>query len=246
MTQNLLAVCTIPPTSGVPRDSVVNTFAVKAVTPITGANGGDLTTLLSRFYNQSTSVGHSVSNYLSAELSRATGACTWDIYDVTGHEDGTAHGSPIFSDTMTLAEAANSAVQMPSECAIVVTLRGAGWQTALVDVPGGAPGPAGNTHPRARLSGRLYVGPLCDTANNSKVAGSGPAQVNPTVGTALLDAIQDVYDQLAAASESLTLCVWSRAASLFTGVTHAQVDNAFDTQRRRGQDATTRTTRALA
>lgn len=245
MVSEILAVATLNPASGIPKDAVVNTFSVVSAAGLNPTDGGHLTTLLTRFYANSTSVGHAVGDYLSDSVSRALSAHTWDLYDISGHLDGSPHGSPFFSDTFTLPAGAVSPVRMPSEAAIALTLRGTGWQTALANVPGPPAGPAGDTHPRARKSGRIFLGPLSATANASFVATGGEAVVNPTVVTAILDAIQDVQTQLVATTEQMSLAIWSRKAAGLTAISHAQVDNAFDTQRRRGIAATTRVTRAL-
>lgn len=87
---------------------------------------------------------------------------------------------------------------------------------------------------QARRRGRLYFGPLA--TNNSATTGlisSG------TVAT-YVDALQDLLD----ASVNATTWAWvvySRANAAAIEATNGWVDNAYDVQRRRGIEATSRT-----
>lgn len=87
----------------------------------------------------------------------------------------------------------------------------------------------------ARRRGRIYVGPLGSTSNILDTATGGPAA---SIITALKDMGVWLRDSLTA---NAVWCVNSDADSTLRPVTEGWVDNAFDTQRRRGQAATART-----
>lgn len=231
-------------TSGLAEDQVVNDFVVDYLNPIDETNVGALTLPIASFYNFVAAGGQSVASFISTMVSRATSSASMKVFDITGHLDGSPHGSPVAQDAMTLSPPAVD-MSLPEEVAVVLTTRGSGWQGAAVDVPAGAPGPVGNLRPKQRLSGRLYIGPLATHANHGgELAGAEP---RPTIElrTALLNAGEHLVDQLAAATPDGSWSVWSRAAAQTTPITHIQVDDAFDTMRSRGRDALGRLTRQV-
>lgn len=94
--------------------------------------------------------------------------------------------------------------------------------------------------PPARRRGRIYVGPLAESANSS----SGQSRPLPAFITALADATEDLATD--AVLSGFDLSVWSRRDSELFPVARGWVDNAWDTQRRRGIEATARTSWAIA
>lgn len=85
------------------------------------------------------------------------------------------------------------------------------------------------------VKGRQYVGPL-----NGSALGGTAGSVAPRVAS-------QFQVQLAASSETLRglpstieWCIWSRKNSALFEVTSGYIDDAFDTQRRRGNDPTSR------
>lgn len=87
---------------------------------------------------------------------------------------------------------------------------------------------------QARRRGRLYFGPLA--ANNVHTDGRPNSAVLAQYGTG----VQNLLD----ASQAATTWAWvvySRANAAAIEVTSAWIDNEFDTQRRRGREATART-----
>jgi len=128
---------------------------------------------------------------------------------------------PILEDTFNLTS--NPGIDgMPSEVALCLSFQGE-------KVPG---------FPQARRRGRIYFGPIVATAT---------AGGRPTSG--LVTALSNAGDALATALPGNTmpanLAVWSVADGAAVPVTDGWVDNAFDTQRRRGVDRTSRTTWAV-
>ena len=93
--------------------------------------------------------------------------------------------------------------------------------------------------PAARRRGRVYLGPLSDNV----LVGDGQlrSRMPLAVRTTILDAYEAAWGELTTAGNVHT--VWSSADATRYPVVQAWVDDAFDTQRRRGPAATTRTTR---
>lgn len=79
----------------------------------------------------------------------------------------------------------------------------------------------------ARRRGRVFIGPV-----NSNALSSGSTSTPTRVATGFRSALNTAMTGLKAASVGWS--VYSRASGLFVPVTNGWVDNAFDTQRRRG------------
>ena len=136
-------------------------------------------------------------------------------YDLT---QATPPNYPITTQTFNLTS--NPGTDgMPSEVALCMSFQGE-------KVPG---------FPQRRRRGRIYFGPIVSTAS----AGGRPT-------TAIITALANAGAALGAALPTSTnpgqLSVWSTSDAAAVEVTNGWVDNAFDTQRRRGIDPTTRTT----
>lgn len=89
---------------------------------------------------------------------------------------------------------------------------------------------------QASRRGRMFFGPLASGANNS----GRPA-------AALVSALASGFELFAetSATASQVVGVWSRTKGTFAAAQNYWVDNAFDTQRRRGLDPSSRTTGAI-
>jgi hypothetical protein len=95
-------------------------------------------------------------------------------------------------------------------------------------------GGASSGQPQARRRGRVFIGPL----NTNSI--DATAYLSSTTRTALVNAFGVLLD----ASQAATAWKWSVFSTVNgTGVevTNGWVDNAFDTQRRRGRRTTART-----
>lgn len=226
--------------SGIPENRVVWTFPLQTIDLLDPTNA-ELDLAMANmvdFLNEAQTTAD-LASYLSDELSRTAGAVTIRCYDLDGHLDGSAHGSPIRSVTTTLdAAAANS--ELPAECAVVLTTRGVGWESALVEAPDGADPGSLVDRPRQRLSGRNFIGPL-NNATADMI--SNAVRVTPIFVTDLLDAAEDLAADMIA--DGWNWMVWSRVNAAMVRVDDVQVDNAFDTMRKRGPDSTIRTTRGV-
>lgn len=239
----ILATVGLQALSGKAEDVMVNTFTIDVPAPFTALIGGDIKFALELFYFSTNAPGVlPIYDYLGPMISRAAAPIV-SLYDLTGHLDGSPHGSPVYADTLGMTGAgAAPATGIPSECAAVLTLRGDGWQTALVEVPDGADAGALVDRPRQRRSGRIYIGPFrSDVAQTA--AGTGNVVVNGNLRNAMLYGAQRMKGELDAGGYDW--CVWSRKDANLYPITHVQVDNAFDTQRTRGTDSTERDTLAI-
>jgi hypothetical protein len=92
--------------------------------------------------------------------------------------------------------------------------------------------------PQARRRGRVYLGPF-----NTSVIAAADAQNRSRVATGFATNVftgyNEAWDELTTAGNVHE--VWSGASSTGFPVVNAWMDNAFDTQRRRGAAATART-----
>jgi hypothetical protein len=96
--------------------------------------------------------------------------------------------------------------------------------------------PASGESP-ARRRGRIFIGPLSQTAFDSSSVGTFSTP-DPTARAAIASAAAVLADQ----SEAFQWAVYSPTDQIARQIIGGWVDNAFDTQRRRGRRATTRNT----
>lgn len=231
----ILATTKMQPLTGLPEDTYECSLVFDdpaAATPVALATAA--AAKIVDFWN-TTPAGRTngTHHYISDAVSRTINSHV-TCYDL--NRGGVAHtvvtpmGAPIY-DLGFLMGVSGSSLDLPSECAICVSFHGD--LTGLAsDVPGGAPGPGGDTHPAARVRGRIFVGPL-----NQNVMSSG----SPTrVGSTVLDDL--VASAMKLHSDMPSWSVWSRKNAHTVPVVGGFVDNAFDTQRRRGEKATGRHT----
>lgn len=142
-----------------------------------------------------------------------SGDVTIKSYDLSAPEPRAPEG--VFTDTWTgLGISA-----LPSEVAVCLSYQG--------DQISGAP--------QARRRGRIYLGPLAYAAAESNTIAKPADDLIATV-CAAADAFR-----AATAGAGQPWAVYSRVDDAFVNVTNGWVDNAFDTQRRRGEAATART-----
>lgn len=212
--------------SGLPRDSVVNSFAFATVNPLDDLEAGAIRDDLASFYNTIPSGHNAIAGTIGSQISR-TIPVDVKLYDLTGHLDGTAHGSPRFVKTFTLGPRLAGATDLPSELCAALSFR-ADYATDAEFAAG--------ARPRARDRGRIYIGPLTQTTLTQD---STTGRVNfvsvfretlATQGAALRDAPGRAWS------------VWSRRNAVLEPVTVVWADDAVDIQRRRGEAPTTRTT----
>lgn len=240
---DLLTTVTMPSVSGLAEDSIVNTFCLKSDVGVDAAVILDWHNAISNFYNGlSAGQGVRVGAYLASTLSRVANAGIMKTYDITGKllaevpegsPAGTkprppAHGSPIAEDPFTLT-APDTTGNLPPQIQAVITLRG---RDALAQPVEGA----GDTRPRQRRSGRLFIGPL-NTSAQSAVANQ-ITRPSATFRDNLMRACEGLQDQLV--DGDYIWSVWSRASGALFGIERVEVDDSFDVLRSRKAAPTVR------
>src|ERR1043165_3631681 len=202
--------------SGLAEDTFVNTFHFgTSGGTVTPTNASDIITRLTDFYNTTHSPGTSpLGNELSSQITRASSQIK--VYDL----GDPIPRVPVATGTFTLASTGGSA-PAPNEVALVGS-----YKTA----------PFGGI-PLASQRGRFYLGPLM----LDNWSASGP-DLRP--GTAAINKMNGAMNALKVAnSASVSWIVYSPTIGASSGGAYqGWVDNAADTQRRRGRVATSRTT----
>lgn len=124
---------------------------------------------------------------------------------------------PFDEDTWNLT-AAPSGTAIPDELAVCLSFQGARAAGA----------------PQSRRRGRIYMGPH----NTAALTANRPLTA---LQTNLANYALTLKNAVTAAGAGFEWGIWSNADSHLVVVTNGWVDNAWDVQRRRGVDATTRT-----
>jgi hypothetical protein len=154
-----------------------------------------------------------------------------------GPADDTA-SSLLATSFFTMANPAASAVNLPSEAAIAMSIRG--------DVTGLAEElNSGFLRPKSRKRGRVFLGPL-----NSSVVGNDPVTFRPKVNLATRDQILASYtnfkNELDGPGRIVHHVVYSTMNATTAPVVLTHVDDAFDTIRSRGEKAIDRSSQVVA
>lgn len=157
-----------------------------------------------------------IETFLSATL---TGNVTARYYDLADPEPRV----PRFMNTWTITP---NTASLPREVAVCLSFKS---PTLSGDIA-------------ARRRNRIFIGPLAGIATHTSLYDS---DLRPS--TAMIDALLDAAQQLqfAASSELYNWITYSQVEAAGGGVTEFWIDNAFDTMRKRGRAATTRTTRPI-
>lgn len=210
--------------TGLPQDRVMNDFAF--ATGSTAPSSGEITDvvgLVNNFYRDVPGSGINVpSSYISESIDRAA-THTIEVYSITA----SGLGSPIAVEPWLGPVTAGFSTALPNEVAAVLS-----FHATQVGIAEEAPG---GTRPRARRRGRIYFGPLAIEA--SRYFDPNPRLVDEFL-TSLRTAAGNLRD--ASVLEGVPWSVWSRADQVLRPVTGGWTDNEPDTQRRRGNIATTR------
>jgi hypothetical protein len=209
----------MPGKSGLPTDVFVNTWYFRndnlpAVTPLAVAT--QIQGVLDAFYDGLDPIGNRVSTYLSPVIDRA--GCRVEVYDL-----GQTPPRTKYTVASPLLGAVTGALPLPNEVAAVLSFHG-----------------AVNTR---RQRGRVYVGPLGNSAMAGYTAPDNDARILPQLTAAMRDRALNVRDttqnvQWVVRSEGGTKPPLDPAGTF--EVVAGWTDNAFDTQRRRGFKATAR------
>lgn len=209
------------PDSGLPEDIATNTWHFLGSEADASAN---LVAILDEFYNEYQGSGGSlgrVCDLIGASVTPAS--CRIKAYNLSDAKPRV----PFLDAAFPLD--ATSGTQMPREVALCLSYRAA-------QVSGAA---------MARRRGRVYIGPLTDNTDDFPLTGND-RRPSSNVQNLLCAAAASMQD--AAFVESLIWVVYSPTTnpsgsgeSGVAPVVNVWVDNAMDTQRRRGAAATSRT-----
>lgn len=197
-----------------PEDDAINVWHFADAVLDRSTHQARIQSALETFYSNSSGIGDKLASTLSGDV-------TFDYYDLS---EATPR-VPFANDTFNFTPGTDA---LPAEVSLCVSFQG-------TQVSG---------QPQARRRGRLYIGPLA-VGTNLTVTGAdvrpSTTLINDLVASA--DAVLETEPQVYWAVYSPTTdAQGGTLADSMTIVTNGWVDNAFDTQRRRGAAATSRST----
>lgn len=235
--------------SGVPANDVVNTFSVVGPDAPTGPQFDTLEAAVMRFYNhQATGAANALRQYLSGSINQTGHAI--NIYrrpDAPG-----SLGSPVKAyaglgfDTApagSIPEEVACCMSLQTDLVLAETAPGIDSSIPTSEAARDAGAPefhSGHDRLQSRFRGRIYLGPF----NSGVLATDTNGRSEPLLSFRTdLTLIAEAF--VADLGADWGWEVFSRRAWAGSLVTHGYIDDAWDTQRRRGQKATTRTTFVL-
>lgn len=215
-----------PVKSGLPRDAVVNTLHYTGPATPADSDFDTMAATIGHFFNSTaTGAPGAVKDFLGNVHDVTSNAVTVSFYLMpTG---GGPTGPPVAVRHFTLG--ATGADTMPEEVAACLSFQG--------DLTGISEFGAG-TRPRARRRNRIYLGPLWSGTVTQDTTTKRTKVSTSLIQSAMAAAIQYLYTEAFAAS--WLWMVVSPTAITNTGVFQVAMDDAFDTQRRRGPAPTAR------
>lgn len=230
-------VARLPQLSGLPSDVVEMTANVgTAGAGFSVPNIASYVTAFRDFFNNAyAGMTDQLANYIAESVSRSASACQILAYETDDLSGATPLGSPVGMLSFTMGNA-GVGKSLPQEVSVVISYNG-----DLTDVPISAPNPTPpplTIRPAQRRRGRIFLGPLQDISGED-----ASGEFRPT-GLFLLD-VALAFEGMATDINAIAgddLAVWSKADAAFYPVVGGYIDNAWDTQRRRGLEATSRTT----
>lgn len=217
----------MPVKSGINADAInIDLHYQHTTGPPVTANFNALTTAISHFFNSTaTGASLSVNHWMGDVFNLTSNAASVKFYKVpTG---GGALGSPVEVHQWTNASSGSGT--LPEECAAVLSFR-TDYGTA-VEFSGGQ-------RPRSRLRNRIYLGPLTTSAR-AQDATTKRCFIAAQAVTDILDAAVQ-YLCTEALSGDWSWKVVSQRNLTDYAVHFASMDDAFDSQRRRGPKPTVR------
>lgn len=235
-----LVTVTFEATTGIPEDRVVNTFAMgdNAGGSVVSGDRAGVVTAIDRFYNTivvtPTTADGALSTALSPWLSRSV-LPRVRFYD-RDYDPAVPAGAPAANLPFTNLLNTPTGTPFPQEVATVLSLSSA-QSLFPQEAPDDADPDSAPERPAARRRGRIYIGPLTTTASVAVGGAIGPVLQHREI---LTTGAERLFDELLALD--VVWGVWSRQDQALHSLTEVYVDDAFDTQRRRGQQASVRTT----
>jgi len=226
--------------TNIAADRIVNTFCVVGDTGELLENAQAVADAITDHYSDAPATPgiSTINEYLSDDLVRGSAVNAIKMYDIDDHLDGSPHGSPIWENTWILPTIGMGGTSLPHEVAVKCRLEAFGRAAAPVETPDGPDAGTAVDRPQQRLTGGVYYGPLQSVAVTQADGFARPA---PTFRMVVVNAIKDINADLDALPTIAYLGVWSRKNANVHKVEFAKVDDAFDTQRRRGIKPSTAT-----
>lgn len=225
-------------TTNFAKDNVHFSFAV--VTDEEGPDAADLGGIIAAQLQAAFALdgpgGLSLDQYLGPDVSRNGGACVTRVYDIEGKlglvEVGgklrpIPHGSPVSIGLWALENNATDE-SLPRQVALCITKRALNWEDQPIERPDGVDLQGKVDRPRARYTGRLFLGPIC-RAGSTAVA--GVSKVKLDLRTTANQAIDTAFTELL--QLGIIPVVWSRTDATVRPVVQVECDDRWDTQRRR-------------
>lgn len=201
--------------SGLPEDQYVNTFYFITGGAPTGEESDIAAGFVGALYKNAVGGVGSPASFLSGQLSGLVTIKTYNMADALPR-------TPIETYTDVYSVDSEASVGLPPEVAVCLSYAAA---------------PVGGI-PASRLRGRIYFGPL---ASEAAVLGTNHhAEVSTVLMARLTEGAEAM--QAGAAALELQWAMYSPTRGAASPIVKVWCDNAFDTQRRRGNDATSRTT----
>jgi hypothetical protein len=215
----------------IPRDNITNTWHLNAGNESTTDDLVEVGARLATFYQAISGYLHPVISdaALIHEIKVTRRAATSAFGNVT-EPSGVIPPSGPADHVKTFTMSGSGTGLLPAEVAAVLTLE-AGSTTFSEEV--------GATRPAARHRGRIFIGPL----GNSAMIQDGTTlevHLDPTFRTQIFNAFQALSNGLTALANPIQIGVYSPALFQVNGVTHVSMDNAPDIIRSRGVRATNR------
>jgi hypothetical protein len=206
----------LPYFTGIPEDVITNVWHFEWLvgTP-SGSNFTNLRNNLDAFYTSVYTIGAGA-DWIAPWVDISN--CRIKVYDL----DDPIPRAPVYENTFAITATPVTNSSVPLETAICLSFQGE---------------PVSGT-PQARRRGRIFIGGWAGLADAGD-ATSFP-EVSSELRTGICAAAETLYDAMA--EDDWFWVVWSRVDEEAALVTNGWVDNAFDTQRRRGNAATARTT----
>lgn len=228
------SVVRIPSRSGIPEDEAINTFHFNTL-DVSAATLNAITAALDDFYSTTYAPLLGPLGQLMSSHTVNGATVPIDHYEVdpaTG-----LSGSPVGSGSFVLDGPAGN--PLPAEVALTIT-----FHADTTGVPEITPlpptGPEGDAHPRARRRGRVYIPFIAAVWVSNSFDASYGLWTNGAIQLAVA-AADGLRDSPGLAAAFVDWAVYSRRDGVARNVVGGWVDNAPDTQRRRGKDATSRT-----
>lgn len=214
---HLLAQHSFQGISGIAEDRYVNTFHFEVADGYSADKLEAISNAVRDFYTAPASViGVGLGTYMSGLMD--TEGHTVKIYDMADLKPRAPRHSEVHPFSGSTYGGGNP---LPEEVAVCLSFASA---------------PESGT-PAARLRGRIYIGPLSTSAMPTPTS-NNPSRPDSTMRQVLVQLAADLAAQVA--TDLITWCVYSGVDSELRPVVRAWSDNGWDTQRRRGRDATDR------